>query len=131
MVFRRVTWVAAIAAIVAVACKREDTPPARAPNPYGVPGQQGQAGPPAPGPEPQPQPYPSQGAPPPVATAPPATPPPATGPQPLGGIPCASDNDFQCPFARCVGGRCGGCRTDADCKAGAGCFSTPVGPSCM
>ncbi|MEZ4226731.1 MAG: CAP domain-containing protein [Polyangiaceae bacterium] len=46
-------------------------------------------------------------------------------------MPCATDNDMQCPFGRCVGGRCGGCRSNEDCKPGSGCYSTPLGPSCM
>jgi hypothetical protein len=38
---------------------------------------------------------------------------------------------MQCPFARCVAGRCGGCRSDADCKPGAACTGTPLGHTCV
>jgi hypothetical protein len=47
------------------------------------------------------------------------------------GFPCAYDTDLQCPFARCLGGRCGGCRSDADCKPGATCGTSPLGAACI
>ncbi len=129
MGFRRVCWVAAIAILLAVACKREESgePLYPGPPPTGtMPG----ASPPPPAPAPVPQaPGPTTGQPPPTASPPAPTA--AQPPPPIGGLPCATDNDLQCPFGRCLGGRCGGCRTDADCKAGAGCFTTPMGPSCM
>jgi hypothetical protein len=77
------------------------------------------------------------------------TPNPATTPAPVpGGMPapgpatapamppgfgffCATDNDAQCPFGRCVGGRCGGCTTVTDCKANTQCLPTLVGQLCL
>ncbi|MCA9595385.1 MAG: CAP domain-containing protein [Myxococcales bacterium] len=49
----------------------------------------------------------------------------------MAGLPCAYDTDLQCPFGRCINGRCGGCQSGADCKSGAACLSTPVGMACM
>lgn len=44
---------------------------------------------------------------------------------------CATDNDAQCPFAHCLGGRCGGCTTVADCKPGTQCVPSLVGQICL
>lgn len=66
---------------------------------------------------------------------PPATQPPpqptATGQAPAGGVPCQTDNDPQCLFGKCLGGRCGSCTSPADCKPGATCMQTPLGMACM
>lgn len=58
---------------------------------------------------------------------------PATAPaMPPGfGFFCATDNDAQCPFGRCVSGRCGGCTTLADCKPNTQCLPTLVGQLCL
>jgi hypothetical protein len=74
--------------------------------------------------------------PPPATAAPPATtaaPPPATatGQPAVGGVPCQTDNDTQCMFGKCIGGRCGGCASAADCKPGAACMQTPLGMTCV
>lgn len=58
-------------------------------------------------------------------------PPPATGAAPVGGVPCQTDNDPQCMFGHCIGGRCGACVTANDCKNGAACMQTPLGMACM
>jgi hypothetical protein len=58
-------------------------------------------------------------------------PPPATGATPTGGVPCQTDNDPQCLFGRCLGGRCGACMSAADCKGGAACMQTPLGMACV
>ena len=63
-------------------------------------------------------------------TAPP-TPLPGLPSSPAVGFPCQTDLDLQCPLARCVVGRCGGCATSADCKQGATCAWTPVGMACI
>jgi len=60
-----------------------------------------------------------------------ATAAPTTTAAPTGGFPCATDNDPQCVFGRCQGGRCGACVSAADCKAGASCVQTPLGMTCM
>lgn len=79
-------------------------------------------------------------APPPPSTSPtsPPAPTPTTtgtapppGPAPVAGFPCYYDTDLQCPFARCISGRCGGCRSDADCKPGATCGTSPLGAACI
>jgi hypothetical protein len=62
-----------------------------------------------------------------TATAP-AT---ATAATPAGGVPCSTDNDPQCMFGHCIGGRCGACATVNDCKSGAACMQTPLGMACM
>lgn len=49
---------------------------------------------------------------------------------PAFGFFCQSDGDLQCPFGRCIQGRCGGCATANDCKAGATCAPSPVGMAC-
>jgi hypothetical protein len=63
------------------------------------------------------------GVPAPVATAP-ALP-------PAFGFFCATENDAQCPFAHCLGGRCGGCTTVNDCKPGNQCVPSLVGQICL
>ncbi|HQB44797.1 MAG TPA: hypothetical protein PLV85_14380, partial [Polyangiaceae bacterium] len=50
---------------------------------------------------------------------------------PPGGVPCGSDADPQCPFGRCIAGKCGGCNTVEHCKPGAACMQTPVGMTCV
>ena len=108
--------------LACTACMREPDPPRHpvvgAPAGYPPPGYA--PGPPAPAPAPQP------GAPP-VAPQPPAP----EGASAAAGLPCSSDADFICPFGRCLGGRCGGCQRDTDCKPGATCTSTPVGMTCV
>lgn len=64
-------------------------------------------------------------------SGPPGSPPPAGELAPIAGFPCSSDSDFQCTFGRCVNNRCGGCRSEADCKAGAICSNTPLGGACI
>jgi hypothetical protein len=98
-----------VALAVGMGCKKDEPPPQQ---PQGY--QQGQY--------PQGQ-YPQGQVPP--ATA---TPQPTAAPQ--GGIPCQTDNDPQCLFGKCVGGRCGACASVADCKAGAACMQTPFGMAC-
>ena len=96
-------------------CKKEDQ------TPQGVqPGQYPTAGQPTGA-------YPNQY--PPASTT--QTPPPATSPTPVGGVPCQTDNDPQCMFGRCLGGRCGACMSAADCKNGAACMQTPLGMACV
>ncbi len=102
------------------ACKhQEDQPPPMQaypypPQAYGYPPQ-------------QPYGYPPQPAP----WAAPAPPQP-TGPTlpPSFGFFCQTDNDMQCPYGRCVGGRCGGCADASQCKRGASCLPSPVGMTC-
>ena len=55
---------------------------------------------------------------------------PATQPPP-GGVPCGTDMDPQCPFGRCIAGKCGSCATVEHCKPGAACMQTPVGMACV
>ena len=71
-------------ALLALSCKREEEPPPAYPQPAPAPI-------PAPG-----------GVPAPTAAAPTA------GVAPAPGFSCASDQDAQCPFGRCLAGRCGG-----------------------
>ena len=76
---------------------------------------------------PTPQPAPAGapgGVPAPVSTA-------AAAMAPAAGFPCASDAELQCPFGRCLGNRCGGCTSSADCKAGAQCVPTWLGQACL
>jgi hypothetical protein len=125
--------------VVAVgSCKREEET-ARYPQPTPTatgwgPEHGQQPPPPAPTSAPPPAATPEPPAPS-VPPAPPEPPPQPTqapaGPPPAVGFPCASDADLHCPFARCVGGRCGGCRNDADCKPGAACASSPLGMACI
>jgi hypothetical protein len=44
---------------------------------------------------------------------------------------CATDNDALCPFGRCLGGRCGGCSSVADCKPNTQCLPSVVGQICV
>lgn len=115
---------------LAHACKKEEPPPAYpgagAPAPYPAPTYPTGPGPtPAPT-APAPAPTPGPTAPTPAPTA--ATP---SGPPAAMGLPCTSDADFICPFAHCLNGRCGGCQSQAECKPGATCASTPLGMSCV
>lgn len=50
---------------------------------------------------------------------------------PPGGVPCQTDADPQCPFGRCIAGKCGGCITAEHCKPAAACMQTPVGMACV
>jgi hypothetical protein len=103
---------AALACLALVSCKQEaEAPPAVAAYPASI--TPGTAPTPAPGGVPAPAP----------ATAP-AMP-------PAFGLFCATDNDAQCPFAHCLGGRCGGCATLADCKPGTQCAPTLLGQLCL
>jgi hypothetical protein len=70
----------------------------------------------------------------PVATTPAAPPAPAPAPVPGAaavGLPCASEQDLQCAFAHCIGGRCGGCRSSAECKPGSQCLASWLGYACF
>lgn len=99
---------AASVALLGAGCVREEAPGVLGPNQPASPGQwQGQS------------PYA-----PPTATSP-------TWLSPSVGMVCASDADLQCPFSRCINGRCGGCSSASDCKPGAACVWTPLGPSCV
>jgi hypothetical protein len=108
-----------------VACKRhDDTPPPAQGYGYGgypppgyYPPQQGGYYPPPQ--QPQPAPWAPQPAPASNTTLPPAF-----------GFFCQSDNDLQCPYGRCVGGRCGGCSDPSQCKTGSSCIGSPVGMTC-
>jgi hypothetical protein len=50
---------------------------------------------------------------------------------PAFGFFCATENDAQCPFAHCLGGRCGGCTTVNECKADNQCVPSLVGQICL
>jgi len=50
---------------------------------------------------------------------------------PAFGFFCATDNDAQCPFGRCIAGRCGGCSSLADCKPNTQCVPSFVGQVCL
>ena len=70
------------------------------------------------------------------AQAPGGVPSPATAPAtpamaPAFGLLCATDQDAQCPFGRCIGGHCGGCNSVAECKNGAQCVPSWVGQVCL
>jgi hypothetical protein len=69
----------------------------------------------------------------PAAPAPPMSPPGSVpaGMPPAAGFACANDADVQCPFGRCVQGRCGGCTDGRECKANAQCFPTWFGSACL
>jgi len=58
---------------------------------------------------------------------------PASAPSlpPAFGFFCATDNDKQCPFARCINGRCGGCTSLAECKPNTQCVPSFVGQVCL
>lgn len=94
-------------------CKQEDSPQVAYPSPTPQPS----------GPAPAPVSPTPGGVPAPAATAP-AMP-------PAFGFFCATDNDAQCPFAHCLGGRCGGCTTVNECKPGAQCIPSLVGQICF
>lgn len=115
--------VAALAGVALVSCKRHDeTPPAQA-----YPQQYPQAYPPQ-GPYGYPPAQPAPWAPPPgYGPAPRNSPPPLT---PAFGFFCATEFDMQCPYGRCIGGRCGGCADASQCKPGATCAASPVGGTC-
>ena len=51
--------------------------------------------------------------------------------QTVSGVPCGSDADPQCPFGRCIGGKCGGCAQQEHCKPGATCSQTAIGMTCV
>jgi hypothetical protein len=75
--------------------------------------------------------YPNAG---PGVTTPAAPPAPAPSPVPGAaavGLPCASEQDLQCAFAHCIGGRCGGCRSSAECKPGSQCLPSWLGYACF
>lgn len=81
--------------------------------------------------------YPAPAAAVPIATVPVPggvpTPSAATAPAmpPAFGFFCGTDADPQCPFGRCIGGRCGGCASLADCKPGTQCLPSFVGQVCV
>lgn len=111
--------VLALAALAMLgACKQEDEPraqyPVATPQPMPTPGGVPTAQSPTPAPGGVPAPNPA------APSMPPAF-----------GFFCATDNDPQCPFGRCVGGRCGGCGNLADCKPGAQCVPSFVGQVCL
>ncbi|MBI3203989.1 MAG: hypothetical protein HYZ29_20785 [Myxococcales bacterium] len=116
-----VALAAVVLMVVAQACMRESETP-RQPATGAATGYP----PPTYGPAPPPT---APGPPAPGPTTPPPTPP--EGPASAAGLPCSSDADFICPFGRCLGGRCGGCRRETDCKPGATCANTPVGMTCV
>ena len=108
---RKQAFLAALLALAgaSLACKKEDPPPSY---PQNAP------------------PYPNQSP----TSATPVTPAPA--PAPVAGaaalgLPCASEQDLQCAFAHCVGGRCGGCRSSAECKPGSQCLPSWLGYACL
>lgn len=119
---RTISWAlaATVLMMLAQACMRESDP-ARPPGGAGAAGY----------PPPSYAPVPPAPTPPPPAPAPSPAPTAAEGPAPAAGLPCTADSDFICPFGRCLGGRCGGCRRETDCKPGAACASTPVGMTCV
>jgi hypothetical protein len=59
------------------------------------------------------------------------SPPSAPALPPAFGFFCATDQDPQCPYGRCLGGRCGGCSSVADCKGGTQCVPSFVGQVCL
>ena len=61
----------------------------------------------------------------------PAPSPAAPSMPPAFGFFCATDNDPQCPYGRCLGGRCGGCSSLSDCKANTQCVPSFVGQVCL
>ena len=64
----------------------------------------------------------------------PTAPAPAPAPVPGAaavGLPCASEQELQCAFAHCIGGRCGGCRSSAECKPGSQCLPSWLGYACF
>jgi hypothetical protein len=105
--------VATFVGLTLVACKRQDQPPPQPQYAYPYPTQQ-QPGPWAAPPGYYPQ--PAANAPPPMA--------------PAFGFFCATDNDLQCAYGHCLGGRCGGCSDVSQCKRGAVCAPSPLGGTC-
>jgi hypothetical protein len=75
--------------------------------------------------------YPAVGTPTSAPGVPAAAPTSAPKLPPAFGFLCASEQDPQCPFGHCSGGRCGGCSSPADCKAGAQCVPSIVGQVCL
>jgi len=65
-----------------------------------------------------------------TSTAPAPAPTPVPGAAAVG-LPCASEQDLQCAFAHCTSGRCGGCRSSAECKPGAQCLPSWLGYACF
>ncbi len=113
-VTRRSIALLLLAGAVLWSCRREEEPPPEYPPGGAAPGQW--PGPTSPAPT---WPGPTAALPGGAAAAP-----------PMPGLPCASDADFQCPFGRCIAGRCGGCASSSDCKAGS-CAPTPLGMACL
>lgn len=69
-----------------------------------------------------------------ATTPPPAMTPPGSVPAGMpaaAGFACTNDTDVQCPYGRCIGGRCGGCSDGTQCKANAQCFPTWFGSACL
>lgn len=83
--------------------------------------------------------YPQNAAQPGAVIYPTAAPPnvvPAPAPAPVAGaaalgLPCGSEQDLQCAFSHCIGNRCGGCRSVAECKPGSQCLPTWLGYACF
>jgi len=125
MLVRRAVVALAVLGIAVASCKhQDDTPQPPQPPPMQPPPQQQP-------PYPQ-QPPPGYGYPPqPAPWAPPQAPQP-TGPTlpPAFGFFCMTDNDMQCAYGRCLGGRCGGCSDASQCKRGVACVPSPVGMTC-
>jgi hypothetical protein len=127
MLARRAVVALAVLGIVVASCKhKEDTPPPmqpyppQQPYPQQYPPQYPQQPPPGYGYPPQPAPW---AAPQPPQPAGPTLP-------PAFGFFCMTDNDMQCAYGRCLGGRCGGCTDASQCKRGAACVPSPVGMTC-
>jgi hypothetical protein len=74
-------------------------------------------------------PAPAPGATPPTPMTPPGSTP--SGAPPAVGFGCARDSDMQCPFGRCISGRCGGCSDASQCKPNAQCLPTWFGNACL
>lgn len=114
-VTHRCLVVATLALVATAACKRQADPPPQPaygyPYPYAYPTQQ----PPAYYP-PYPQPAPASNAPAPMT--------------PAFGFFCATENDLQCAYGHCIGGRCGGCSDASQCKRGSVCAPSPLGGTC-
>lgn len=114
-----VTWIALFGLVAASSCKQEEQPPPA----YPAYGQYPASSPPA-----------TPATENPGAAAPggmPAPNPGAAALPPAFGLFCATDQDPQCPYGRCLGGRCGGCSSAADCKAGTQCVPSFVGQVCL
>ena len=98
-------------ATLQAACKKETPPPSYPDN----------------GPQNPAASYPTAAAP---AQIPAPAPAPVAGAAALG-LPCSSEQDLQCAFSHCIGNRCGGCRSSAECKAGSQCLPTWLGYACF